>query len=110
MTTPGLATPKVVDAVTFEEKTSTYRLVLLVDVPWDQSTRQLLALQDKLNNYIGFALDGPMAERYPGSDGKDVIVRLQCPTAPTGRTAKTLQQMEGGLKELGLGFELVVGG
>jgi hypothetical protein len=105
----GLASPKLVDVVTYEEKSATYRLLLVVDAPWDQSTAQLLALQEKLNNYIGFALDGPMAEKYPGSDGKDVLVRLQCRTAPTGRTQKTLAQMEAALKELGLGFEVVVG-
>ena len=110
MTTPsGLAAPKLVDAVAYEEKTATYRLLLVVDAPWDHSTRQLNALQEKLNNYIGFALDGPMAERYPGSDGKDVVVRLQCATAPSGRTSATLQKMEAALKELGLGFELAVG-
>lgn len=103
---PGLGAPGIVDAVAYEEKSAIYRLVLVVDAPWDHSTAQLKALQEKLNAYIGFALDGAMAEAYAGSEGKDVAIRVQCVDAPSGRTAATLAKMEQAIRDLGLGLEI----
>ncbi len=50
--------------------------------PWDGSEFQLFQLQEKLNAYMSFALDGEMAESYPALVNKPVRIRLDCAEPP----------------------------
>lgn len=104
---PGLASPKTVDAVAFDPKEQVYRLILELDVVLDGSRAQALALQEKLNTYVGFALE-EMGDRYPGSEGKDVVIRVVAREAPQGKGAALLEKFKAAIVEQGLGFEVDV--
>jgi hypothetical protein len=58
--------------------------------PWDGSDEQLFQLQEKLNAYLSFALDGEMAEAYPHFAGKPLRLRLDCHAPPDTRTQEML--------------------
>lgn len=104
----GLQSPRTVDLVAYDKAADCYRLVLVESGPWDGSRAQLGRLQEKLNSYLGFALDGRMGELYPGAEAKDVVIRLELAQAPDPRTRAVLVRLEAAIREHGLGFELVV--
>ena len=100
----GLASPTTVDAVVFDKQADLYRLILELDAPLDGGHKQLLALQEKLNNYVGFAQER-MGELYPGAEGKDVVIRLVGLGTVALRTAAVLKKLQAAIEEQGLGFE-----
>lgn len=59
--------------------------------PWTGNGQQLFQLQEKVNAYLSFALDGEMAENYPELATKAVRLQLNCATEPDIRTAKLIR-------------------
>jgi hypothetical protein len=59
--------------------------------PWDGSELRLFQLQEKINAYISFALDGELRDAYPELAEKPVRLRLDCATAPDPATAAFLE-------------------
>jgi hypothetical protein len=57
-------------------------LAILESRPWDGSDERLRQLEDKLNSYFGYVLDGFLARDYPDYDGMPVCVRLDCVAEP----------------------------
>ncbi len=53
--------------------------------PWDDSDRQLFELQEKVNAYLSFALDGELQRNFPQFATKRLHLRLDCIEAPTQR-------------------------
>ena len=62
-----LATPSVVDAVAKEKGDPEWRLVLEVEQGEWALPRAVWLLEEKLNSYASFALDGRMRDLYPHS-------------------------------------------
>ncbi len=54
--------------------------------PWDGSDRRIYELQEKVNTYLSFALDGEMAENFPQFAEKTVRLQLDCVEAPDPKT------------------------
>ena len=50
--------------------------------PWDGSQLRLFQLQEKINAYLSFMLDGEMAEAYPQFTGKKLRLQLDCAGMP----------------------------
>jgi hypothetical protein len=50
--------------------------------PWDGSEFRLFQLQEKFNAYLAFALDGELADTYPGLAGRRIRVRLDAAFSP----------------------------
>lgn len=44
--------------------------------PWDESDQRMFELQEKVNAYLSFALDGEMHQHFPQFDGLTVHLRL----------------------------------
>ena len=61
----SLEKTNIVDAMGLDEASSRVILVIRHDGAWDGSKEQLYLLQEKLNAYLSFALDGEMAETNP---------------------------------------------
>jgi hypothetical protein len=59
--------------------------------PWDDTDARLFQLQEKINTYLSFALDGEMAEAYPEFEGKKVRLQIECPAPPGGRTLQFIE-------------------
>jgi hypothetical protein len=81
MTRNGIQHPQVIDLVTQTED-GTYILILVEAEPLDRS--HALLLQDKLNNYLGFALDGQLERSYPSAKGQAVRIRIDLYAEPDG--------------------------
>jgi len=55
--------------------------------PWDGSDLRVFQLQEKVNAYLSFALDGEMLEHYPQFAGKNVRLQLECVEEPDEKMA-----------------------
>jgi len=81
----------VIDLVSFNAKTDTYSLIIVEKRPWDGSGKRLLELQQRVNDYLSFALDGEMLRIYPETRGKRVRILLSCTHEPDARTSEFLR-------------------
>ncbi len=85
----------VIDAIA--EDTKTGEIVLLMQEPraWIYGDRQLFQLQEKLNAYLSFALDGEMAAEHPEWTNRPLRVQLDCAEAPEERAELLLSAVRG---------------
>jgi hypothetical protein len=74
----GLPFAHIIDLVAHDPATDEVALVMTEDRRWTGGAPQLFQLQEKINAYLSFALDGEMAEAYPQFQRK--LVRLQLDT------------------------------
>lgn len=73
----------VVDFVAKGESPDEWKLVLVEQGPWHHPVDSALKrLQDRLYGCLDAVLDGQVAEKFPESKGKKVIVRLDCYNVP----------------------------
>ena len=68
----------VIDLIAEDTKTGEVVLVMNEPEPWDGTDEQLLTLQERLNAYVSFLLDGEMAEAHPELAGKPTRIELRC--------------------------------
>ena len=69
-----------IDLVTYDPKRDAHILVAVEQ--GDGSTDCLRRLQERLHDYVEIAVDGFLAEKYPESKGKSVVIRLDCYDVP----------------------------
>ena len=53
-----------------------------------QRPRQFQQIEEKINRYLGYVLDGFLAEHHPAYEGKRVQIRLQCAEEPHGEAVR----------------------
>jgi hypothetical protein len=80
-------------------------LVLSVDL-WDGSDHRQLLLQEKLNRYVEYVLDGDLRAAHPTAAGRPWAVVIESAAAPDARTAAYVQHADLVLRESGGGLEL----
>jgi hypothetical protein len=98
----------VIDALGIEEASGRVLLVIRHDLPWDGSAAQLYLLQEKLNAYLSFALDGEMEGAYPDFAGRPLRLRVDCAAAPDPRTLHLLGHVRGQLQFQDIDLEVRV--
>ena len=80
----------VIDALGIDESSGRVILVVRHEGAWDGSDAQLYLLQEKLNAYLSFALDGEMAEASPDFANRLLGLRIETATPPDPRTLHLL--------------------
>lgn len=80
----------VVDAMGIDQASGRVVLVIRHDGAWDGSPAQLYLLQEKLNAYLSFALDGEMAEACPEFAGRPLGLLIDTASDPDPRTLHVL--------------------
>ncbi len=89
----GVEHAGVIDALTHDPATGIVTLLMVESRPWDGSELQLFQLQEKLNAYLSFALDGEMDDAYPALVGKPLLIQLDCATTPDAMTRSLLKMV-----------------
>ena len=89
----GVQYPNVIDLVSHDPKSDVVTLSMIEQRPWDGSKERIIQLQTKIQNYVGFALDGQFAKAYPSYVGKPLEIALRCPSAPDETTSKFLAEI-----------------
>jgi hypothetical protein len=59
-----------------------WQMVLVEESPWTDLSTKLARVQDRQYGCLDAAIDGQLAEKFPGSSGQLVTVRLDCYSAP----------------------------
>jgi hypothetical protein len=102
----GVQHPNVIDVVAHDVKTDEVALIMHEAREWDGSDGRLFQLQEKINAYLAFALDGEMAGAYPAFVGKAIRLQLDCATAPDVRTLGFIDVVRRQIAYQGIKFEI----
>jgi len=107
----GIEHAGVIDFLGFDQTSAEVLLTMVELRPWKPESPQLFQLQEKLNAYLSFILDGEMLETYPQFAQKPVRLRLECATPPGPEETAFLQHVYEQTLLQGIMFEVdVVGG
>jgi hypothetical protein len=102
----GVANPAVLDALGRDPQTGELVLVMMEPRPWSGGDEQLLQLQEKLNAYLSFALDGELAEQLPQFAGAPMRIQLACAEPPPEPVIGLLEKIREQIAFQGIGLEV----
>ena len=98
----------VIDVIAHDAKTDTAVLVMNEAHTWDGSDAQLHELQERLNTYASFLLDGEFAETHPELAKKQARVEVRCTSMPDARSIELLGLVHDQLAFQDIQLEVVV--
>ena len=104
----GLERTGMLDAFAHDTRDDVLVLAMFETRSWDQGDRQLFQLQEKLNAYVSFILDGEMGENFPHLTGKPVRIELRTSHEPSERALGFLGRARDQLALQQIGLEVVV--
>ena len=82
-----------VDVISVAEDDSLVELHIVVDHAWTGSDEQITSLQQKINTYVSFAVDGQLAATFPEVNGLPWRVVVRCHVGlPDARTSEVLEK------------------
>ena len=105
---PGVENPSIVDLIEVDPASGQVVLVMIERRMWDSDPRQLRQLEDKINRYLGYVIDGHLTTHYPQYKGQGVQVRLNCAEAPCGEAVAFVTAAERAVRAYGLAFVVSV--
>lgn len=73
----GVAHTSVLDALAYDSRREMLVLVMYETRPWRGDEAHVFQLQEKLNAYSSFILDGEMEDSFPQYHGKPVEIQLR---------------------------------
>ena len=82
MTPKGVGHPGVLDAFAYDRRRGTLVLAMYETRPWTGEESRHFQLQEKLNAYASFILDGEMTESFPQYADKPVEIQLRTRQVP----------------------------
>lgn len=65
----------VIDHVAHDPRSDSVILAMVESRPWDEKEKMLFDLQEKLNVYIGYVVQGRLVQDYPQLEKKKVEIR-----------------------------------
>jgi hypothetical protein len=89
-----------------EETTGRVLLVMFERRPWTGGELQLWQLQEKLNAYASFALDGEMQESHPQLAGHPVCIQLRSRHEPSDKALGLIEQARQQLRLMEIELEV----
>ena len=87
----GISPPDKVDLVALSPSGQTVQLVIVLDEGWIDSDEGLIALADKINGYVAFAVDGQLTNTYPDVASLPWEIVVSSRVAPGDRTSAYLE-------------------
>lgn len=103
---PGVENPMLLDLITTDPATGDVVLVMIERRAWGAHPQQFKQIEEKINRYMAYALDGFLAEHHPEYAGRHVRLRLDCAEAPVGEAERFLAAAQHAARAHGL--DLVV--
>ena len=86
-----LQNTNVIDLIAQDPASSTVILGMTEPRAWEGSDLQIFQLQEKVNAYLSFALDGEMHEHFPQFRDLGLRLELVCTAEPDERTAHFIE-------------------
>ena len=101
---PSVENPSIVDLIEVDSATGQVVLVMIERRAWESSPQQFRQIEEKINRYMGYVLDGHLTSHYPQYKGQGVQIRLNCAYAPFGKAADFVNAAERAIRDHGLDF------
>jgi hypothetical protein len=105
---PGVENPKVIDLITTDAASGAVVLVMVERRAWGASPLQCKQIEEKVNRYMGYALDGFLVQHHPEHAGKMIQIRLECAEAPHGEAERFVAAMKHAIEQYGLQLAIEV--
>ena len=105
---PSVENPATVDLIEVDPESGHVVLVMIERREWDVGPQQFNQIEEKINRYMGYVLDGHMTTHYPQYEGRKVQIRLNCAQAPCGDAVRFVAAAERAVRDHGLDFVLHV--
>jgi len=100
----GVENAKILDLITLDAASDAVVLVMIERRAWGESAQQLGQIEEKINRYLGYVLDGFLADQYPQYEGKPVRIRLDCAQPPTPEIERFVAAAQHAVSSHGLEF------
>ena len=101
---PGVQNPKIMDLIEIDPVSDKVVLVMIERRAWGAGPQQFQQIEEKINRYLGYVLDGHLAKHYPQYDGKRVRIRLDCVEEPRGDATRFVRAADHAIRAEGLEF------
>jgi hypothetical protein len=101
---PGVQNPMIMDLITCDPATDKVVLAMFERRTWGSHPQQFKQIEEKINRYMGYVLDGFLAEQYPKYVGKRVQIRIDCCEAPHGAAVTFVAAAKQAIENHGLEF------
>ena len=89
-----------VDFVARGDTPDEWQMVLVEEGPWNESVEnELRRIQDRLYGAIDAAVEGRLAEQFPDSLGKRIVIQLDCYDGPANEVAEFFDRFSSGVLE-----------
>jgi hypothetical protein len=84
--------PSTIDIVAMSDDHSSVALFIVQSRPWTGSDSEIESLRQKVRNYMAYAVEGQLADDYPGAAGLPWRIVVHCGSGlPDERTDAILQ-------------------
>lgn len=103
---PGLEAAGVLDALVHDKDSGRVILAMFERRPWSGGDRQLWQLQEKLNAYASYALDGELREQHPDLAHLPICLQLRTVHRPSERALHLLEQVRHQLSFMDVSLEI----
>lgn len=104
----GIERTGMLDAFAHDTRDDALVLAMFETRPWEHGEMQLFQLQEKLNAYVSFILDGEMKETFPHLIGKPVRIELRTAQEPSRRALEFLGRARDQLALQKIGLDVVL--
>jgi len=104
----GIEQAGMLDAFAHDTREDVLVLAMFETRSWEHGERQLFQLQEKLNAYVSFILDGEMKENFPHLQGKPVRIELRTSEEPSEKAMGFLGRARDQLALQQISLEVVV--
>jgi len=94
-----------IDFIGEHKATGEVMLIMRQKSRWTGDQRDLEGLQDRVNVYLQFALDGQMAEDYPQFSGRPIRIIIACLQDPPEAVTSFVARMAEKCKSFGVELE-----
>lgn len=105
---PGVQNPMIVDLIERDPTSGRVVLVMVERRPWNSDPHQFTQIEEKINRYLAYVLDGHLGQQYPAYLGKQVQIRLDCVEEPDGEAIRFVTAAGHAIRQEGLDFLLHV--
>jgi hypothetical protein len=105
---PGVQNPAIVDLISLDDMSGCVVLTMIERRAWDGGTRQFEQIEEKINRYLGYILDGHLARHYPQYAGRRAQIRLECAEPPAGEATRFVAAAGHAIRAEGVDFAVIV--
>jgi hypothetical protein len=103
---PGVQNPAIMDLITVDPASDKVVLVMIERRAWGAAPEQLRQIEEKINRYLAYALDGFLTQHYPQYEGRGVRIRLDCAEQPHGDAVRFVETARQAIEAQGIEFLL----